>query len=326
MARMKIEVLAARRARKGLKFSDRLVGFLPKYAPYLAKMSGLANSRNRVAFIAKMSEGITGMNRNRELPTWSSRPFRDEEFAADDPDVILFADVFNRYFDPEILRAAGEVLKMAGLKVQVARPSEGNGTLDCGRSYLSVGCVDEARAEAKRVIASLAPHVRRGVPVVGLEPASLLTFRDEFPAMVPGVDTDLLAENSMLFDEFFVTNAKTREMALRPLDRKILLHGHCHQKAHGLMSFAEDALGFIPGAEVVSIETSCCGMAGSFGYGKDTAEISLKMAEHSLFPAIRKAEPDSLIAANGFSCRHQIASGLGSNALHIAQILRMAAE
>jgi len=326
MARMKIEVLAARRARKGLKFSDKLIGYLPRYAPYLSKFPALANSRNQLPWLAAVSENITGMSKTRELPIWSSKPFRNAEFAADNPDVILFADTFNRYFDPDILRSAAWLLQSAGLKVQSARPLNGKRVLDCGRTYLSVGCIDEARREAARTIAALAPHVRRGVTVVGLEPASLLGFHDDFPALLPGEDADLIAENSMLFEEFFVKNPKARSIPLHPLERKILLHGHCHQKAHNLMSYVEDALSLIPGTEVVPIETSCCGMAGSFGYGKDTAEISLKMAEQSLFPAIRNAATDCLIAANGFSCRHQISSEFEAGALHVVQILRMAAE
>lgn len=321
MARMKIEVLAARRERKGLKFHDKLVGYLPKYAPYLAKFSWLANSRNRAPWLAALTENVTGLSRSRALPNWSANPFHDSEFTASDPDVILFADLFNRYFEPENLRSAGKLLQLAGLKVQTARPLDGRGVLECGRTYLSVGCIDEARREAGRVILSVIPHIRRGVPVIGLEPASLLGFKDEFPALLPGDDADLVAENSLLFEEFVVKNQKTRNLPLGPLAREIYVHGHCHQKAHDLMPFVEQALSRIPAAEVIPIETSCCGMAGSFGYSRDTADISLKMAEQSLFPAIRAAGPGSLIAANGFSCRHQILSGIGVRALHVAQIL-----
>jgi FAD/FMN-containing dehydrogenase/Fe-S oxidoreductase len=326
MARMKIEVLSARNARYGLSFADRLVGYLPKYAPYLSKFPMLANGRNNLRWLAALTENKTGISRHRELPTWSSKPFRDQEFVAENPDVILFADTFNRYFSPEVLRAAAEVLQVAGMQVQTAVPLNGKAPLDCGRTFLSVGCVDEARLQAQRLISSLLPHVRKGVPVIGLEPASLLGLRDEIPALLPGVDANLVAKNAMLFEEFFATDSKTREVSLRSLGRKILLHGHCHQKAFDALSRTEEVLNRIPGAEVTPIETSCCGMAGAFGYGKDTAEISLKMAEQSLFPAIRAADPDCLIAASGFSCRHQISSGTDRNPLHVAQILRMALD
>ena len=326
MALMKIEVLAARRAKMGLSLSDKLVGHLPKYAPYLSKFPWLANSRNTLPGLPALTEKITDFSKNRALPKWSTNPFRDPEFTASEPDVILFADVFNRYFEPESIRAAGNLLQLAGLNVQTARPQSGKGVLDCGRTYLSVGCVDEARNEAKRVIASVLPYVRRGIPVIGLEPASLLAFKDEFPSLLPGADADLVAEHSMLFEEFFVQNGKTRKLPLRPLNRPIYVHGHCHQKAHNLMASFDRALALIPDAQVIPIETSCCGMAGSFGYRRDTARISLKMAEQSLFPAIRAAERNSLIAANGFSCRHQISSGVGATALHIAQILAMASD
>lgn len=326
MARMKIEVLAARRSLKGLSFPDKLVGYLPKYAPFLSKAPFLANIRNRLPGIAALTEGITGINRNRDIPTFSSRPFRDSEAGAEDPDVILFADTFNRYFDPETLRAAIDLLRLAGLKVQTARPLTGGRALDCGRTFLSVGAVDEARREAERLIASILPHARRGVPVIGLEPASILGLKDEIPAMLPGADTELVARNAKLFEEFFVSDQRTRTLPLKPLGRKILLHGHCHQKAHDVLNYTQEALKLIPGAEISLIETSCCGGAGSFGFGKETAEISLRMAEQSLFPAIRGAEPGTLIAASGFSCRHQIASGLGSSALHAAEILLLAAR
>ena len=237
--------------------------------------------------------------------------------------MILFADTFNRYFDPEVLRAATVILQKAGLKVQTARPLNGGRALDCGRTFLSVGAIDEAKQEVERLIASVLPHVRRGVPVIGLEPASLLGLKDEIPSMLPNADTELVAQNAMLFEEFFVKNPMTRALSFKPLGRNILLHGHCHQKAHDVLQFTQKALALIPDTETTLIESSCCGGAGSFGYGKSTAEISLMMAEQALFPAIRDAGSTSLIVANGFSCRHQITSGLGSNAYHVAEILLM---
>lgn len=208
--------------------------------------------------------------------------------------------------------------------MQVATPADKGRALDCGRTLLSVGCLDEARAEARRLLDSLLPFARQGIPVIGLEPSSLLTLRDEIPAMWPGPDARLVANHALLFEEFFADNPKTGAMAFRPLDRPVLVHGHCHQKSHDVMSSVERTLALIPGLDQQRIETSCCGMAGSFGYTTRTAGISLQMGELDLFPTIRAAAPDSLVVADGFSCRHQIFSGTGQGAQHVARILDMA--
>jgi len=322
MARMKIEVLAARAAKNGLGLQDKLVGYMPLYAPYAAKLRWLANARNWVPGAAKLTEGLTGFAAGRKLPVWSARPFRDDEFADENPDVVLFADVFNRYFEPENLRAAGRVLRAAGLRVQVARPADGGRALDCGRTLLSVGLVEEARAEAKRLVESLIPFAEKGVAIVGLEPSSLLTLRDEIPALLPGADARLVAEQAKMFEEFLVTLDTPPD--LRPLDRPILLHGHCHQKAHNVMGAVQTALHMIPQARIEMVETSCCGMAGAFGYGKDTIETSLRMAELDLLPAVRDSAEDTIVVADGTSCRHQIKDGTDREPLHVARVLEMA--
>ena len=323
MAKMKIEVLAARKARRGLSLPDRMVGFLPRFAPYLSRVSWLANARNRVPGMAVLSERITGFSKSRKQPEWSSRPFRNSEYSEPNPDVVVFADVFNRYFEPETLRSACRLLRMAGLRVHVARPLGGGRDLECGRTMLSVGAVDEARVEASRTIEALLPYAKKGIPIIGLEPSSLLTLRDEFPALLGGKDAEQVAASARMFEEFFVSNTHMKALRFNPLPQGILLHGHCHQKAHSEMSWVHQALDNIPETVVTPVETSCCGMAGAFGYRSDTAEISVKMAELSLFPAIRGA-PDAIIAADGFSCRHQIKDGTGRQALHVARILEMA--
>ena len=322
MARMKTEVLAARAAKYGLTLHDRLVGRMPRYAPLASRVAWLMNLRNRIPGVAKLTEGLTGFAASRDLPTWSSHPFRDDEFADGAPDVILFADAFNRYFEPENLRAAGRVLRAAGLRVQVATPADGKRPLDCGRTLLSVGLVEEARAEAERLISALLPHVEAGLPVIGLEPSSLLTLRDEIPALITDGRAEIVAGQALMLEEFLVR--RNIRLPLRPLGKKILLHGHCHQKAHQVMPDVQAALDLSPDAEVELIETSCCGMAGAFGYGRDTVDISLKMAEADLLPAVRNAPCDTLIVADGTSCRHQIADGAGRAAIHVARVLEMA--
>lgn len=319
MARMKIEVLAARRKKSGLSLHDRLVGYMPRYAPWASRLRWLANLRN-LPLLARATEGLTGFAASRKLPEWAARPYRDNEAADDAPDVILFADAFNRWFEPENLRAALRVLRAGGLSVATARDDAGR-PLDCGRTALAVGMVDEARAEAQRLIAALLPHAHAGRPIIGLEPSSLLTLRDEIPALVPGPDADLVAEHALLLEEYLARASIA--LPLAPLERPILLHGHCHQKAMGALTPVQEVLATIPGASVETVEASCCGMAGAFGYGRDTAETSLKMAELDLLPAVRATPSDALIVADGTSCRHQIADGAGRAALHVARVLDM---
>ena len=244
------------------------------------------------------------------------------------PGVVLLADTFGRWFDPETLRAAVAVLRAAGYAVETARPSRGSRPLCCGRTYLASGMADRAKAEAERMIAALIPHVRAGCTVVGLEPSCLLTLRDEFPALVPGEDAADLAANALLFEEFLAREAKAQRFALklRPLDRKAYLHGHCHQKAFGAMPAVESALRLIPDIDLTTIESSCCGMAGAFGYDAETIDVSLAMGELSLLPAVRSAPDDALIVADGTSCRHQIHDGTGRTAIHVAQVLAGALE
>ncbi len=322
MARMKTEVLAARAEKHGLSLHDRLVGYMPRYAPWAARVPWLMNLRNRVPGVAKLTEGLTGFAASRDLPEWSATPFRDTEFADVDPDVILFADAFNRYFEPENLRAAGRVLRAAGLRVQVATPADGKRPLDCGRTLLSVGLVEQARAEAERLVTALLPYVEKGVPVVGLEPSSLLTLRDEIPALITDGRAETVAAKALMLEEFLVQHDIS--LPLKPLGQKILLHGHCHQKAHQVMPDVQAALARIPDAEVEVVETSCCGMAGAFGYGRDTVETSVKMAEADLLPAVRAADGETLIVADGTSCRHQIADGTDRAAIHVARVFEMA--
>ncbi|MEL7175556.1 MAG: FAD-binding and (Fe-S)-binding domain-containing protein [Pseudomonadota bacterium] len=322
MARMKTEVQAARLAKHGLSLHDRLVGYLPRYAPWAARVPWLANLRNRVPGLARLTEGMTGFAASRDLPEWSPKPFKDTEFDDAAPDVILFADAFNRYFEPENLRAAGRVLRAAGLNVKVATPTKGSRPLDCGRTLLSVGLIDAARAEADRLVTALLPHAKAGLPIVGLEPSSLLTLRDEIPALITDGRADTVAARSFLLEEYLIEHKITPP--LQALGQKILLHGHCHQKAHQVMPDVQKALALIPHCEVEVVETSCCGMAGAFGYGRDTVEMSLKMAEANLLPAVRAAPQDTLIVADGTSCRHQIADGTGRDAIHVARVFEMA--
>jgi len=373
MAKMKIEVLAADNRKHGLSLRDRLVAYLPRYAPYAARVAPLMNLRDALPGAAWLTERLMGLSAKRPLPRWSSKPFRlshmapsprlhhaegvlsarregwgegqhiapaelasaphpnplpmpEEAWGEGTREVALFADTFNRYFEPENLNAAVEVLSRLGYRVTELQADGAARPLCCGRTFLSAGLVDEARAEARRLLAAAMPLVERGVPIVGLEPSCLLTLRDEFLSMLPGTETERLAAHALLFEELLAGEAATGRIPARLAGRegRILLHGHCHQKAFGAMGAVEKALGFIAGLTVETVESSCCGMAGAFGYGADTSEVSMAMGELSLLPAVRKAGSDTTIAADGFSCRHQIYDGTGRRAWHVARILRHA--
>jgi Fe-S oxidoreductase len=330
MARMKIEVLYHYHQRHRLPAKERLIATLPRWAPYAARLAGAMNLRDRVPGLARLSERMLGFSARRTLPRWRSDPFRAAEVAASGngaAPVVLFADTFNTWFEPENLRAAVRVLQAGGFAVQVAQPEGGGRRLCCGRTFLAAGQVEEARAEMRRTVLALAPLAEAGMPIVGLEPSCLLTFRDELAAVLPGPEAALLAGRARLFEEFLAEAADGGGLEL-PLasagPRRALLHGHCHQKAFGAMAAVERALSLVPELAVEPIEASCCGMAGAFGYDARHHEVSMRMAELALLPAVRRAPPEALIVAPGTSCRHQIKDGSGREALHPARVLAQA--
>ena len=323
MARMKIEVLAARARRFGFSLRDRLVGWLPRYAPLAARMPWLLNARNVVPGAAWLSERLAGLSARRSLPKWRKDVFRDPP-TIDDADVVLFADTFNRYFERENLDDALTVLQAAGYRVHIAQPRERSGRpLCCGRTFLSVGATEQAREEAQRTLQALQPYIDRDIPVIGLEPSCILSFRDEIPALIK---TDLarrLAGLALTFEEYLAREHKAGRLhlPLRPIRQRAMLHGHCHQKSFEAYGPVQTVLGLVPELSVQPIESSCCGMAGAFGYAAETIDVSLAMGELSLLPAIRKASPDAIIVADGTSCRHQIHDGTGREAVHVVRVL-----
>jgi FAD/FMN-containing dehydrogenase/Fe-S oxidoreductase len=331
MARMKIEVQAARVAKRGLSLHDRLIGYLPRYAPLAAKWPRLANMRNNVARLRQWSEQYAGLSARRNLPRWRGDRWREPTRIAS-PEaarpVVFFADTFNRYFEPENIDAALAVLAAAGYGVHLPKPPGDGRPLCCGRTFIAVGLVDEARREAERCAAALAPFIERGIPFVGLEPSCMLGFRDEIPALLQREEGRRLAAHALLFEEFLAREASAGklELSLKPIGKRALLHGHCHQKSFAAMAAVEAVLSLVPDLSVETVDSSCCGMAGAFGFGADTIDASLRMAELSLLPAVRKADADTLVVADGTSCRHQIRDGSGREALHAARVLAMGLE
>ena len=334
MAKMKIEFLHQYYKNNSLSLKDRLVAYLPRYAYHMRNLSFLLNLRDQIPGLKSLSELVLGFSARRGLPKWRSDQFRAEievpsqlEISTTGKDVVLLVDTFNSCFEPENARAALAVLTAAGYSVHAAKPADKGRPLCCGRTFLSSGMVDEARAEAQRVIASLKPFVEKGIPIVGLEPSCLLTLRDEFVSLLPGDETNALSRHAFLFEEFLAAEeAKGKlQLKLKSLPAKrALLHGHCHQKAFAVMSSVQQVLAMVPELIVETVESSCCGMAGSFGYDAKHFDTSMKMGELSLLPAVREADADCLIVADGTSCRHQIQGGTGREAIHVARVLEMA--
>ena len=327
MARMKMEFLHHYNKRHGLRLFERLVAYLPRYAPWASRLGPLLGLRDRIPGLAALSEAILGFSRKRKLPVWHRNPFGSREATPDNtngPEVVLWADTFSTYFEPENARAALKVLGAAGYRVHLAKPAGGTRPLCCGRTFLAAGLIDEAKAEARRMLEALLPYARRGVPVIGLEPSCLFTLRDEFKAMLPGEDTDTLADQALLFEEFLAGEQAVGKLKLDlgPVSStRALLHGHCHQKAFAVMNAVETTLRLVPGLDVETIQSGCCGMAGAFGFDAKNYAISMTMGELDLLPAVRGAGKGTLIVAGGTSCRQQIRDGAARFAVHPARVL-----
>ncbi|MDP3621425.1 MAG: FAD-linked oxidase C-terminal domain-containing protein [Polynucleobacter sp.] len=351
MAKMKVEYLSHYKKRHGHTLRDRLVAHLPRYAPMISRVPGLPallNVRNHIPAIAKVQEWFTGISAERSLPVWrkdtfwnanmdsaqSSAQYRftPEQLVDEGKAVVLLADTFNAYFENENLHAALQVLKAAGYQVHIPQMDSANSAVSteqkcskpfcCGRTYLAAGMVDEAKNRLGALVDHLAPYAERGIAIVGLEPSCLFTLKDEALVMGFGQKAVTVSQKAQLLEEFLMSESKAGRLTLnlKAADRPVLFHGHCHQKSFAAVAPALELLKLIPDAKPTLIESSCCGMAGSFGYEVEHIAVSKQMAELSLLPAIRQA-PDSWVVADGTSCRHQIHDGTKRDAVHIARIL-----
>lgn len=300
---------AALRSAAGRRLAARLLGLAPERPlPVPARRSFAAWWRERETGSAGVLSGLPGSPAPR--PPFSPAP----------PDeVALVIDPFTNYVHPQVGIAAVELLAALDVRV-VAAP-----VINDGRAFLSKGLVREARRAAGRAVAALAPLAERGLPLVGLEPSSLLTLRDEALYLLPDDPrVRAVAERALTFEEFVAGLAAERDLRDRFTRecRRVLLHGHCHQKALVGTGPARAALSLPAGYEVEEVDSGCCGMAGSFGYEVEHYALSMQMAERRLLPAVRSAAPATIIAAAGVSCREQIAHGSGRLALHPAEVLR----
>ncbi|AIY39211.1 Glycolate dehydrogenase [Collimonas arenae] len=326
MAKVKIEARAAWIGKHGLGWRDRLIAFMPAYAPYASSAGSLIALAENIPLLSNWIKNRLGLAPQRSFPQFKKAFLANARpTAASGREVLLFVDTFNNYMEPENARAAQQVLEAAGYKVHFNTVASGR-PLCCGRTYLSAGLVDQAKAEARRTLDSLMPYVERGIPIVGLEPSCLLSLRDEFLNYGYGEEAKKLAQSAYLFEEFLVNekNNGRLQLDLKPLSgNKVLLHGHCHQKAFDALRPVQTVLQWIPQVELSTVESSCCGMAGSFGYEAEHYEASMAMAELTLLPAVRKAGKDSIVVADGTSCRHQIHDGADTQALHVARVLAL---
>jgi len=325
MARMKIEHRHARRTRYRDSLRERLIATLPRWAPRAARLRGVLALR-ALPGAAWLGERVLGFSARRALPRFAASPFLARPHSDDpQPDVVLFVDTFTNAFEPEHAGDALRVLRAAGARVAIAR-ADRSAPLCCGRTLLTAGRVEEARAAAARLIAVLDAPALRHAAVVGLEPSCLFTLRDELLAMGLGDAATRVSARAMTIEQWLAARPADA-LTLHPLpQRRALVHGHCHQKAFEAFGAVTSALRRIPDLAVDTVESSCCGMAGSFGYEAEHYEISVAMAEQSLLPAVRKADADTLIVAGGTSCRHQIADLTGRAALHPVRVLASALE
>ncbi|CAD5373372.1 FAD-binding oxidoreductase [Rubrivivax sp. A210] len=338
MARLKIEFTARYKKRHGHTVKDRLLAGLPRQLHRVAAVPGLAallNLRNRSSLARRLGERWLGLSARRTLPIWRRDTFwrsapaaplitLDRALAsakAGGKVAVLFVDTFNGGFETENALAAARVLQAAGYALHgVHKPGAHH---CCGRTLLAAGQVDAARVTLSALLDALLPLAAAGIAIVGLEPSCLLTLRDEALVMGLGDKARTVAGQALLFEEFVAREAKAGRFALelKPLDRPLLVHGHCHQKAFDAVAPILDVLRLIPGAKPELIASSCCGMAGSFGYEAAHQDISQQMAEAALMPALRRA-PEAVVVADGTSCRAQIAHhGGGREALHAARLL-----
>ena len=335
MTLIKTEYLAHKNAALGIPLRTRLFANLPRwtayYRPLLRAAIGL---RNHSRLLARLAQALFGIAAMAPLPLPAKRPLAPLALAQEAPrgDVLLFADTFSTYFEPDIADAAITVLAAAGYRVRLVQPAsddpEPARALCCGRTYLTHGMVEEARREGQRVLAALRPAIAAKTPIIGLEPSCLLSLRDELYSLGLGAEVGELGKQLFLLEEFLVREqAKGLVLPFKEMPAiKALVHGHCHQKAFGTMKAMRKLLGAIPGLTFELIESSCCGMAGSFGLEVEHYEASQAMAGLSLLPALRTAPPGTRVVANGFSCRRQITNGTGKAARHIALLLREALD
>jgi len=323
MAKLKFEFLVHYYEKNGKPLRARLMADIARASRWSSGvMAPLVNAMLSNRMVKVIFEKTLGISVQRQLPHFAREPFTTwfanrKAPAATGKQVVLFNDTFNTYNYPEVSIAATEVLEAAGYDVLLP------GHYCCGRPAISKGFVDQARAAAKDCVEKLFPFAERGIPIVGLEPSCLLTLRDELFTLLPDeTRVAVIAEHSFLFEEFIAKLADegTLHLDIKQALGKVLLHGHCHQKALVGTAPSKRMLS-VAGGEVQEVDSGCCGMAGWFGYEAEHYDVSLAMGERRLLPAVRGVGEETTIVAAGVSCRQQIKHGTGRQALHPAEAL-----
>jgi Fe-S oxidoreductase len=303
--------------------SSAFFGRMNQLARLASFAPSIANALAHAPLLDKVAKKALGIHPQRELPRFARRTFRSwferrPASRASGRDVVLFPDTFNNFFEPQVAIAAVEVLERAGFRVIVPRRQ-----LCCGRPLYDQGMLEDAKARLKEVMEALDPFVAVGIPIVGLEPSCILTFRDELPSLFPGDPrATALASNSFLLDELIVRECKN--FAPPKLNKGTIVQGHCQQKALAGIGDEVMLLSRAAGAQLEVLDAGCCGMAGAFGYAREHFEVSKAIGARVLIPAIDKAPPDAIIVADGFSCRSQIRHFCPSRRpMHLAEVLNL---
>jgi FAD/FMN-containing dehydrogenase/Fe-S oxidoreductase len=320
MAMYKAEFLAHYHQQHRRPLIAHALGRIDEWAALASRAPGLVNSLSR-SLLARPLKRALGIHPKRGLPRFAKQTFRAwfsrrDGVADSRPEVVLFPDTFNNFFEPEVAIAATHVLDAAGFCVIVP-----TSRICCGRPLYDQGMLDVAKQRLREAMRVLGPYVEQGVPIVGLEPGCILTFRDELPKLFP---TDpvaqALAETTFMLDEFLARKAPA--YVPPPHRGRALLHGHCHQKAIAGLKHETALLGRVGGLKLEVLDAGCCGMAGAFGYEADHYEISKILAERVLVPAIQRSGPGTILISDGFSCRSQVRHFCpDARVMHLAQVL-----
>ena len=347
MAKLKSEFLAQYHQANGLPFRNRAFAHINRINRLGSAFAPMSNWAARSPVGKLFSRVILGVDHRRSMPPFARKTFakwfeqrskiplnppliqggEKEIFPGSKAEasgvttkgaVVLFNDTFMDYNYPQVGKAAVELLEAAGFRVTLANAR------CCGRPMISKGLLDEAAANARYNVDLLHAYAGQGIPIVGCEPSCLLTFRDEYPELLKDEKSRTVAAHSYLIDEFLVKLQESGDLNLEFSDvaRKILFHGHCHQKSLVGTASSLAALRLPPGYQVDLVNSGCCGMAGSFGFEREHYDISMNIGEQVLFPAVRAKDPDWEIAVMGVSCRQQIEHGTGRPARHLVEVLR----
>jgi Fe-S oxidoreductase len=322
MATYKAEFLSHYYKGKLRPTSAYTMGLIYWWARLASRVPTLANVLTQAPLLSTLAKAVIGVAPQRRLPVFASLTFKDwlrgrgpRNVSA--PRVILWPDTFNNYLHPAPLQAAVEVLEAAGYQVVVPEQP-----LCCGRPLYDFGMLDTAKRLLRQVLNSLEPEINAGIPIVGLEPSCVAVFRDELTNLFPHDERAMrLKKQTFVLSEFLERKAK--HFQLPQLQRKAVVHMHCHHRAI-LRTGPEEAVLKKLGLNYTVLDSGCCGMAGSFGFEKDHYEVSIASGERVLLPAVREADQGALIIADGFSCREQIAQTTERRALHLAEVIQLA--